>query len=354
MEAAVAPRAEFGRRPAHHRHGDAVAITLAFAVVMSRPSPSAGSEPARSSTPSPPASASQLAIRSRACGTPQDRHPLGRAGRPGQGRRLILAGVLLADRVSACHCGCAGSSRGRHDVACPGRLAIDVPLVAGDEPRGAVCPAPRSSSGPACGPSEIVRMAEVHPEAGTRVIGIVGSRSRPRPPGAATCGSARSTTWPRSSRQPGPPHRHQLHDIAPAAARRADPGRARRRRRGDRPRRSVRRRPHRLTVSAIANEAVLHVESATPSLLALALKRPFDIVVAGAMLLVASPVLAAIAILVKREDRGPVLFRQQPSRAGRRRVRDAQVPHDVRRRRGPAGGHAGRQPAHRPAVQDGP
>ena len=41
----------------------------------------------------------------------------------------------------------------------------------------------------------------------------------------------------------------------------------------------------------------------------------FDIVVAGGILLLASPVLAVIAILVKREDGGPVLFRQQ--RVGR-------------------------------------
>ena len=44
-------------------------------------------------------------------------------------------------------------------------------------------------------------------------------------------------------------------------------------------------------------------------------KRAFDIVVAGALLLVAAPVFALVAILVKREDGGPVLFRQE--RVGR-------------------------------------
>ena len=64
-------------------------------------------------------------------------------------------------------------------------------------------------------------------------------------------------------------------------------------------------------MSAIANEAVLHVDSIKPTLLARAFKRTFDIVVAGAMLLVAAPILAVVAILVKKEDGGPVFFRQQ-------------------------------------------
>ena len=46
-----------------------------------------------------------------------------------------------------------------------------------------------------------------------------------------------------------------------------------------------------------------------------ALKRGFDVVVAGAMLLVLAPVLAAVALAIKLDDRGPVLFRQL--RAGR-------------------------------------
>ena len=71
----------------------------------------------------------------------------------------------------------------------------------------------------------------------------------------------------------------------------------------------------RVTVSAVANEAVLHVESAAPSLAARAIKRAFDIVVAAALLVVASPVLAVIAVLIKKEDGGPVFFRQQ--RVGR-------------------------------------
>ena len=65
----------------------------------------------------------------------------------------------------------------------------------------------------------------------------------------------------------------------------------------------------------MANEAVLHVAPARPSLAGRAAKRTFDVVVAGALLIVAAPVLAVAAVLVKREDGGPVLFRQQ--RVGR-------------------------------------
>ena len=70
----------------------------------------------------------------------------------------------------------------------------------------------------------------------------------------------------------------------------------------------------RLTVSAIANEAVLHVDSIKPTLLARAFKRSFDIVVAGALLLVAAPVLAVVAILVKQGGPRPGLL---PPAAGR-------------------------------------
>jgi lipopolysaccharide/colanic/teichoic acid biosynthesis glycosyltransferase len=42
-----------------------------------------------------------------------------------------------------------------------------------------------------------------------------------------------------------------------------------------------------------------------------ALKRPFDVVLAGAMLGVSSPAWAAIALAIKIEDRGPVFYRQE-------------------------------------------
>jgi exopolysaccharide biosynthesis polyprenyl glycosylphosphotransferase len=163
---------------------------------------------------------------------------------------------------------------------------------------------------------ELVRIAEVHPEAGTRVVAIVGSRE-------AAAAAGREDLW-----------RGELADVADVVATVL-------------PERIVVasndvdaavlaelvRAEHdggpevvvnaglpgfdaaRVTVSAVANEAVLHVESAAPSLAARAIKRAFDIVVAATLLVVASPVLAVIAVLIKKEDRGPVFFRQQ--RVGR-------------------------------------
>ncbi len=163
---------------------------------------------------------------------------------------------------------------------------------------------------------ELVRTAEIHPEAGMRVVGIVGDR-------AEAVAADRGGLWT-----------GELADLTAAVADAA-------------PQRIVVssneidagvlagliRAEHaggaevivhaglpgfdasRVTVSAMANEALLHVESATSSLAARAAKRAFDIVVAGAMLIVAAPILAVVAILVKKEDRGPVFFRQQ--RVGR-------------------------------------
>ncbi|CAN5726677.1 sugar transferase [soil metagenome] len=65
----------------------------------------------------------------------------------------------------------------------------------------------------------------------------------------------------------------------------------------------------------IAHQPLLYVESPSLSRLQLEVKRAFDIAVAGFMLVLLSPVIAAVAALIKLEDRGPVLFRQQ--RVGR-------------------------------------
>jgi exopolysaccharide biosynthesis polyprenyl glycosylphosphotransferase len=159
---------------------------------------------------------------------------------------------------------------------------------------------------------EIVRIAEVHAETGTRVIGIIGSYFDAEAAG-------RADLWlgelddAEAVLAANDPERIIVSsgDIAPtllAGLIRAEhaggaeviihaglPGVD----------------ATRLTVSAIANEAVLHVDSIKPTLLARAFKRTFDIVVAGAVLLVAAPVMAVVAILVKKEDRGPVFFCQQ-------------------------------------------
>jgi lipopolysaccharide/colanic/teichoic acid biosynthesis glycosyltransferase len=71
----------------------------------------------------------------------------------------------------------------------------------------------------------------------------------------------------------------------------------------------------RLTTSVIAHEAVLHVASENRRHVGRAAKRAIDVLVAGGLLVVAAPVMLAVAVAVKAGDRGPVLFRQQ--RVGR-------------------------------------
>ena len=159
---------------------------------------------------------------------------------------------------------------------------------------------------------ELVRIAEIHPETGTRVEGIVGSYFEAEAAGRADLwlGDLDDAHAILESQRP---ERIIVSsgDIAPgllAELIRAEhaggaeviihaglPGVD----------------ASRLTVSAIANEAVLHVDSVKPTLLARAYKRTFDVVIAGALLVVASPILAIVAILVKKEDGGPVFFRQQ-------------------------------------------
>ena len=60
-------------------------------------------------------------------------------------------------------------------------------------------------------------------------------------------------------------------------------------------------------------------------------KRALDLVGALLLIVVLSPLLLAIALAIRINSRGPVLFRQPPRRPRRRGVRDVQVPLDVRR-----------------------
>ena len=159
---------------------------------------------------------------------------------------------------------------------------------------------------------EIVRIAEVHPETGTRVVGIIGSYFEAEAAGRADLwlGDLADAEAVLAKQDP---ERIIVSsgDIAPALLagliRAEHAGGAEVIIHAGLPGVDA----TRLTVSAIANEAVLHVDSIKPTLLARAFKRTFDIVVAGAVLLVAAPVMAVVAILVKKEDGGPVFFRQQ-------------------------------------------
>jgi exopolysaccharide biosynthesis polyprenyl glycosylphosphotransferase len=71
----------------------------------------------------------------------------------------------------------------------------------------------------------------------------------------------------------------------------------------------------RVKASPIAHEPLLYVESASLTRTQRALKRAFDVIVATTLLVLFAPVFAVLALLVKLGDRGPVFFRQQ--RVGR-------------------------------------
>ena len=70
-----------------------------------------------------------------------------------------------------------------------------------------------------------------------------------------------------------------------------------------------------LRLSQVADLPVLEYNTADVPRSTAALKRGFDVIAAAAMLLVLAPVLALVALAIKLDDRGPVLFRQP--RAGR-------------------------------------
>ena len=113
---------------------------------------------------------------------------------------------------------------------------------------------------------ELIRLAEVHPETGTRVVGLVGSRRggrdcRPRRPLARRARRHRRRAGGRAGR----PHRRLRHELDPAVlatliGREHEGG----------PEVAVHAGlsgigARRVTVSAVANEALLHVEPAAPS-----------------------------------------------------------------------------------------
>jgi exopolysaccharide biosynthesis polyprenyl glycosylphosphotransferase len=166
---------------------------------------------------------------------------------------------------------------------------------------------------------ELVRIAEVHPEAGTRIIGIIGSHAEAEAAGRADLwlGELADAAGVTAVIDAEAPDKIIVSsgDIAPALLagliRAEHAGGAEVVVHAGLPGVDA----TRLTVSAIANEAVLHVDASQPTLLGRAFKRTFDVVVAGTLLMVAAPVMAAVALLVKKEDGGPVFFRQQ--RVGR-------------------------------------
>ena len=295
-----------GLRPRHERHGR---LRLASAASDGRSTRvAAGHRPARHPRAGPVEAAS--------------RSPSARPSWPAWPRPASSSGggVLVVDRSSARPCGCAGSPP-------PPCLAFALPrrLALAATARGW-----RSTASP--GPHGPADARRRHRRAGDgdrphrrgpsrgRVAGRrdrrLARRGRGRRPGRPVARRARRRSQAVARRQPGDRIIVSSSDIAPATARRPDPGRARRRRRG----RSS-------TPACPASTPPASPSRRSPTRPSCTSSRPrrrrrpgpssglFDIVVAGAMLLVASPVLAVVAILVKQEDRGPVFFRQQ--RVGR-------------------------------------
>ena len=67
----------------------------------------------------------------------------------------------------------------------------------------------------------------------------------------------------------------------------------------------------RLTITQVSHENLLYLERHSLSPRSFALKRILDLGVASACLLVSAPLMALLAVLVHREDGGPVLFAQE-------------------------------------------
>ena len=67
----------------------------------------------------------------------------------------------------------------------------------------------------------------------------------------------------------------------------------------------------RLRATPVAYQSLYYLEPADTSSPQLLVKRVLDIVIAGVTLVLAAPVMAAIAVAIKLTDRGPVLFSQQ-------------------------------------------
>ena len=88
-------------------------------------------------------------------------------------------------------------------------------------------------------------------------------------------------------------------------------------------------------LSRVADLPVLEYDTWDPSRSTALIKRAFDVMVSSFGLLVTAPLFPLIAIAIRLDSRGPVFFNQRRAGLDGEPFRDAQVPHDDRRRRGP-------------------
>jgi len=161
---------------------------------------------------------------------------------------------------------------------------------------------------------ELVRVLDVHPEAGMRVVGLIGSQREARRAGldqlwlgdlgdaARLVADTPSDGVVVCSADVSPALIDALSDDGGGRELLLHPGLSRIDAR-------------RVTASAVAHEALLYVAPATSTGVAPAVKRAVDVIVSATLLFVALPLCAVVAIAIKREDGGPVLFRQR--RVGR-------------------------------------
>ena len=220
---------------------------------------------------------------------------------------LVGGGVLVLDRLAATHL------RVAHVVVAT-FLAATL-LVVGRSARRAVLAARYSAGvgvrrtvvlGTGRAALDLVRIAEIHPEAGTQVVGLVGSRRQARAAGHGAVWIAERAELA-AILALDPDVVVVADDVHPALV--AALGAA-----------GVEVYVHpglsgidarRLSTSTLVHQPLLHVAPDAPSVTRWVVKRVFDVVVASVLLVVAAPVMLVVAWWIRREDGGPVFFRQQ-------------------------------------------
>ena len=163
---------------------------------------------------------------------------------------------------------------------------------------------------------ELARLFEVHPEAGMRVTGVIGSRREAQAAGLGGLWLGDHHDAERIlAETPTTSVVVCSGDVSPTLINTADARGTPRRSRGALPSRPVRRRraPGQGVPGRQRGAPLRRVRVAVRT--DLGLKRIFDIVVAASLLLLAPPLFAVVAVLIKRDDGGPVFFRQR--RVGR-------------------------------------
>jgi exopolysaccharide biosynthesis polyprenyl glycosylphosphotransferase len=159
---------------------------------------------------------------------------------------------------------------------------------------------------------EFIELFEDHPEAGYRVVGVLGSKLEAIANGLAGRYIGKIEDAPALAREHEVTHvvalggARQTADFAAVLSELQDNGVQIEMSTGmwgvD---------AKRIKVSTVAHEPLIYVERPTLSHLQVFAKRALDVVGAGLMIILLAPVMALVALGIKLNDRGPVLFRQK-------------------------------------------